>query len=30
VQVKASGQNLKELSNIVKDNSAAVRQIAAA
>ena len=30
LQVKASGDNLRELSNIVKDNSAAVRQIAAA
>lgn len=30
VQVKASGENLRELSNIVKDNSSAVRQIAAA
>jgi methyl-accepting chemotaxis protein len=30
VQVKASGENLRELSGIVKDNSAAVRQIAAA
>jgi len=30
IQVRASGENLKELSNIVKDNSAAVRQIAAA
>ncbi|MBN1208351.1 MAG: methyl-accepting chemotaxis protein, partial [Myxococcaceae bacterium] len=29
-QVRASGQNLKELSNIVQDNAAAVRQIAAA
>ena len=29
-QVKASGENLRELSTIVKDNSAAVRQIAAA
>jgi methyl-accepting chemotaxis protein len=29
-QVKASGENLKQLSNIVKDNSSAVRQIAAA
>jgi methyl-accepting chemotaxis protein len=29
-QVRASGENLKQLSNIVKDNSAAVRQIAAA
>ena len=28
--VKASGENIKELSNIVKENSAAVRQIAAA
>ncbi|MGZ6143431.1 MAG: methyl-accepting chemotaxis protein [Myxococcales bacterium] len=30
LQVKASGENLRELSNIVKDNSSAVRQIAAA
>jgi methyl-accepting chemotaxis protein len=30
LQVKASGDNLRELSNIVKDNSSAVRQIAAA
>ncbi|HEU5217452.1 MAG TPA: methyl-accepting chemotaxis protein, partial [Gemmatimonadales bacterium] len=30
VQVRTSGENLRELSNIVKDNSAAVRQIAAA
>ncbi|MHB8875256.1 MAG: methyl-accepting chemotaxis protein [Myxococcaceae bacterium] len=30
VQMKASGENLRELSKIVKDNSAAVRQIAAA
>jgi len=30
LQVKASGENLRQLSNIVKDNSAAVRQIAAA
>ena len=30
VQVRASGENLRELSTIVKDNSAAVRQIAAA
>ncbi len=29
-QVKASGENLRELSTIVKDNSSAVRQIAAA
>ena len=29
-QVRVSGENLKQLSNIVKDNSAAVRQIAAA
>jgi methyl-accepting chemotaxis protein len=29
-QVKQSGENLRELSNIVKDNSSAVRQIAAA
>jgi methyl-accepting chemotaxis protein len=29
-QVRASGENLKELSTIVQDNSAAVRQIAAA
>ena len=29
-QVKASGDNLRELSTIVKDNSSAVRQIAAA
>ncbi|HLM46648.1 MAG TPA: methyl-accepting chemotaxis protein, partial [Myxococcaceae bacterium] len=29
-QVRASGENLKELSSIVQDNSAAVRQIAAA
>jgi methyl-accepting chemotaxis protein len=29
-QVRTSGQNLKELSNIVQDNAAAVRQIAAA
>ena len=30
LQVKQSGENLRELSNIVKDNSSAVRQIAAA
>jgi methyl-accepting chemotaxis protein len=30
LQVKQSGENLRELSNIVKDNSLAVRQIAAA
>ncbi len=30
MQVKQSGENLRELSNIVKDNSSAVRQIAAA
>ena len=30
IQVRASGENLRELSTIVKDNSAAVRQIAAA
>ena len=30
LQVKASGENLRELSIIVKDNSSAVRQIAAA
>jgi len=30
LQVKASGENLRELSNIVRDNSSAVRQIAAA
>jgi methyl-accepting chemotaxis protein len=30
VQVKSSGENLRELSTIVRDNSAAVRQIAAA
>jgi methyl-accepting chemotaxis protein len=30
LQVKASGENLRELSAIVKDNSSAVRQIAAA
>ena len=30
IQVRASGENLRELSAIVKDNSAAVRQIAAA
>ena len=30
LQVKASGENLRELSTIVKDNSSAVRQIAAA
>ena len=30
LQVKASGENLRELSVIVKDNSSAVRQIAAA
>jgi methyl-accepting chemotaxis protein len=30
VQMKTSGENLKELSNIVRDNSAAVRQIAVA
>ncbi|HVE87309.1 MAG TPA: methyl-accepting chemotaxis protein, partial [Myxococcales bacterium] len=30
VQVRASGENLKELSTIVMDNSSAVRQIAAA
>ena len=30
IQVRTSGENLRELSNIVKDNSAAVRQIAAA
>ncbi|MBS2021425.1 MAG: HAMP domain-containing protein [Deltaproteobacteria bacterium] len=30
LQVKTSGENMKELSQIVKDNSAAVRQIAAA
>ena len=30
LQVKVSGENLRQLSNIVKDNSAAVRQIAAA
>ncbi|HEY8212224.1 MAG TPA: methyl-accepting chemotaxis protein [Myxococcaceae bacterium] len=30
VQVRTSGENLKELSSIVKNNSAAVRQIAAA
>ncbi|HYV43853.1 MAG TPA: methyl-accepting chemotaxis protein [Myxococcaceae bacterium] len=30
VQVRTSGENLKELSNIVRDNSLAVRQIAAA
>jgi methyl-accepting chemotaxis protein len=29
-QVRVSGENLKQLSNIVKDNSSAVRQIAAA
>src|SRR5207249_9970733 len=29
LQVKQSGENLRELSNIVKDNSSAVRQIAA-
>jgi methyl-accepting chemotaxis protein len=29
-QVRTSGQNLKELSNIVQDNASAVRQIAAA
>ena len=28
VQVRTSGENLKELSNIVRDNSLAVRQIA--
>src|SRR3954471_5551347 len=30
LQVRATGENLRSLSNIVKDNSAAVRQIAAA
>ena len=30
LQVRSSGENLRELSGIVKDNSAAVRQIAAA
>jgi methyl-accepting chemotaxis protein len=30
VQVRSSGENLRELSTIVRDNSAAVRQIAAA
>jgi len=30
LQVKSSGENLRELSTIVRDNSAAVRQIAAA
>src|SRR5207302_10417622 len=30
LQVKQSGENLRELSSIVKDNSSAVRQIAAA
>jgi len=30
LQVRQSGENLRELSNIVKDNSSAVRQIAAA
>ena len=30
LQVKATGENLRELSNIVRDNSSAVRQIAAA
>lgn len=30
VQMRASGENLRELSNIVKDNASAVRQIAAA
>ena len=30
VQMRTSGENLRELSSIVKDNSAAVRQIAAA
>jgi len=29
-QVRTSGQNLKELANIVQDNASAVRQIAAA
>jgi methyl-accepting chemotaxis protein len=29
-QVKTSGENLRQLSQIVRDNSAAVRQIAAA